>query len=416
MKKVLIVDDSRIIISLLKSELENYENIEPYFAYTYQEAKTLIDTHKGNFHAAVLDYNLTDAKQGEIIALVNAHNIPIIVLTSSESSSIKEFIKKHNVAELILKDGQPSIKYTIKSIDRILKNYDTTVLIVDDSRLYRQKILKILKQLHLNTLEASNGDEALEIVLSNKKISVVLTDYEMPQLDGLELTYALREKFQKDQLAIIAMSSDDNDEVTSNFLKYGANDFIHKPFTYNEVTTRVNANLEILEMFQKIKDMANKDFLTGAYNRRFFFEVGEKIYKKSLRKKANLAVAMLDIDHFKKVNDTYGHDVGDIAIKEVKKILSKNLRSSDLMARFGGEEFCVLLEDISFEDLPKLFEKIRQNFENNVIKIDDLKVSYTVSIGIYYGLADSLEEMIRLSDEALFEAKENGRNKVVIKQ
>ena len=220
MKKVLIVDDSRIIISLLKSELENYENIEPYFAYTYQEAKTLIDTHKGNFHAAVLDYNLTDAKQGEIIALVNVHNIPIIVLTSSESSSIKEFIKKHNVAELILKDGQPSIKYTIKSIDRILKNYDTTVLIVDDSRLYRQKILKILKQLHLNTLEASNGDEALEIVLSNKKISVVLTDYEMPQLDGLELTYALREKFQKDQLAIIAMSSDDNDEVTSNFLKY----------------------------------------------------------------------------------------------------------------------------------------------------------------------------------------------------
>ncbi len=416
MRKVLIVDDSQVMIALLKNEIEHYENIDAYYAHSYKEAKELIDEHHGDFHASILDYNLADAKRGEIIVLANSHNIPVLVITSTEDPSVKDFILKKDIFELIIKDGQASIKYTIKVVDRILKNYDTTVLLVDDSRLYRQNISKSLKKLNLNIIEANDGNEALEIIAGKPDISLIITDYEMPYVDGLELTYTLREKYQKDKLGIIAMSSADNQEVISNFLKYGANDFIHKPFTHNEIVTRINANLELLDLFQKMRDIANKDFLTGAYNRRFFFEVGDAIYKKAKRKEKSLAVAMLDIDKFKNINDTYGHDVGDIAIKEVKRILNKNLRVSDLMARFGGEEFCILLEDISIENVQKLFEKIRKSFEKNVIKIDNLEISYTVSIGIYYGLADSLEEMIRLSDEALYEAKESGRNKIVIKQ
>jgi diguanylate cyclase (GGDEF)-like protein len=124
---------------------------------------------------------------------------------------------------------------------------------------------------------------------------------------------------------------------------------------------------------------------------------------------------MIDIDKFKNINDTYGHDIGDIAIQEVKKILDKNLRTSDLMARFGGEEFCILLEDITIENTKLLFEKIRKKFEENVIDADGTKISYTISTGIYFGFSDSLEDMIRLSDEALYIAKESGRNRVEIK-
>lgn len=416
MKKVLIVDDSQVMLALLKNEISHYQNIDAYYAHSYQEAKELIDKHHGNFHVSILDYNLADAKRGEIIALADSHNIPVLVITSTEDPSIKEFILKKNILELIIKDGQASIKYTIKAVDRILKNYDTTVLLVDDSKLYRKNISKSLKKLNLNIIEASNGNEAIELISNNPDISLVITDYEMPYMDGLEMTFTLREKYQKDKLGIIAMSSAENQEVISNFLKYGANDFIHKPFTHNEIVTRINATLELLDLFQKMRDMANKDFLTGAYNRRFFFEIGQPIYQKALRKQRKLAVAMLDIDKFKNINDTYGHDVGDIAIKEVKRILDDNLRASDLMARFGGEEFCILLEDITPQNIEMLFEKIRKSFEKNIIRIDDLEINYTVSIGIYYGLADSLEEMIRLSDEALFEAKESGRNKIVIKQ
>jgi len=414
MKKILIVDDDEGILTLLKNELLYLKNIKPYFAKSYKETMTLIREHKGDFHAAILELNMPDAKNGELLSLANAHKIPSVILTSSEDSNLKETILKKDIIDFIQKDGPLNIKYAVNAISRTLKNYDTTVLIVDDSKMYRQIVSDTLNKIHINVLEACNGQEALDILGSNNHISLVLTDYEMPKLNGLELIFKIREKYTKDKLGVIAISSADEQDIITKFLKYGANDFIHKPFTYNEVVTRVNSNLELLDLFQSIKDMANKDFLTGAYNRRFFFEAGEVIYLKAKRKDSSLAVAMIDIDKFKNINDTYGHDVGDIAIKEIKKVLDESLRASDLMARFGGEEFCILLENITIENIEILFEKIRQKFEKNIININDLTISYTVSIGIYYGASASLEDMIRLSDEALYKAKESGRNKVVI--
>jgi len=122
----------------------------------------------------------------------------------------------------------------------------------------------------------------------------------------------------------------------------------------------------------------------------------------------------LDIDHFKNVNDTYGHDVGDVAIKEIAVILNRTLRSSDLVARFGGEEYCILLEDISREDMQLLFEKIRKNFEANEIMAGNATLKYTVSLGIAYGKSTDINVLIKVSDDALYEAKDTGRNKVVI--
>ena len=135
---------------------------------------------------------------------------------------------------------------------------------------------------------------------------------------------------------------------------------------------------------------------------------------KQKEKKQFLTVAMLDIDKFKNINDTHGHDVGDIAIKEIKRILDETLRTSDLVARFGGEEFCIVLEDISVADTKALFEKVRKRFEDNIIKVNETEISYTVSFGVAYGMADSLDEMVKLSDHALYYAKENGRNQVKI--
>ncbi|MEN4044976.1 diguanylate cyclase [Sulfurimonas sp. NWX367] len=165
---------------------------------------------------------------------------------------------------------------------------------------------------------------------------------------------------------------------------------------------------------QKLKMQTILDYMTGAYNRRYFFEVARAIFSKALRKHTKLAVVMMDIDDFKSVNDTYGHDAGDLAIIEVKKILEKNLRRYDLFARFGGEEFCVVLDDISKEDAEKLFEKIRKDFENNIITYNNMKIRYTVSFGIAYGMADSLEKLIKVADEALYKSKKNGKNRVTL--
>ena len=415
MKKVLVVDDSDIILNLLKNEIAKHENIQPFYAKTYKEVMKLLRVHKGEFHAALLDLNLPDAPNGEIVKLANSHHIPAVILSASMNQELKESILKKDVVDFVLKTDPSSIEFALKAILRTLNNYDTTVLIVDDSPTYRKSISDALKRIHLNIIEANNGQEALNILDENSNISLVLTDYEMPVMDGLELTFQIRQKYKKDELSIIAVSSVDKKEMITNFLRYGANDFIHKPFSNDEIITRINSNLELLDLFAKVKEMANRDFLTGLYNRRYFFATARPLFQKAKRKGSKLAVVMIDIDDFKNINDTYGHDVGDICIKEVKRILTKNLRESDLISRFGGEEFCILLEDISEEDIHILFDKIRNSFETNIITVNEKSVQYTISVGISYCLSDSLDELIKLSDKALYEAKNNGKNRVVIK-
>ena len=415
MKKVLVVDDSKTILALLKSEIEHYPDIDAYYAEDYKSAMRLVRERQGGFHAALLDLNLPDAPDGEIVELAIANKIPAVILSATINKELKDSVMKKNIVDFVLKNDQASIKFAVKAIDRTLKNYDVSVLIVDDSKTYRMALRKILSGIHLNVLEAENGEEALKILEGNKSISLVITDYEMPKMNGLDLTYQLRTKFKKDELSIIVISSLNKENVVNDFLRFGANDFINKPFSNSEVVVRINSNLELLDLFSQIKDMANKDFLTGMFNRRYFFDSGTSIYHKNKRNNAPIALVMVDIDKFKNINDVYGHDVGDDAIKEVKKILNENLRESDLVSRFGGEEFCILLEDISLENVSLLFEKIRASFEANIIKSHGVEISYTISTGVRFGMLESLDEMIKASDEALYEAKTTGRNKVVIK-
>jgi len=123
---------------------------------------------------------------------------------------------------------------------------------------------------------------------------------------------------------------------------------------------------------------------------------------------------MFDIDKFKNINDKYGHDIGDIAIQKTTEIINNNMRSSDLMARFGGEEFCIILEEITLQDTKTLFEKIRKCFETSTIKVAEEEFSFTISIGVCYGSKDTLDEMIKIADKELYNCKNTGRNKVSI--
>jgi diguanylate cyclase (GGDEF)-like protein len=204
--------------------------------------------------------------------------------------------------------------------------------------------------------------------------------------------------------------------ISSKFLKIGANDFINKPFTKEELVCRVNNSIESLEYIETISDMANTDFLTGARNRRSFFKEVNAYMEDNEDSANQFAVAMIDIDHFKKVNDTYGHDAGDVAIKELARIIKENIKGSDVVARFGGEEFCIFLKNIDKSSAVELFVRLRLKIANNLIVIDDKKIQYTVSMGVTFSCDDGVDEMINQADMALYNAKNAGRNRVEISE
>ena len=291
---------------------------------------------------------------------------------------------------------------------------DKSFLIVDDSKTATLINMLTLKKHYPNTEihTAKDGIEALEVIKKHKNIKLILTDYEMPNMNGMQLIKKIRDKYRLNDKIIIAISSATNRDISATLLKIGANDFLTKPFIDEELTCRCDNNFKICMLMDEIKELAYKDSLSGLYNRRYFFEVANKIYLTSLRTNKPISMLMCDIDHFKKVNDTYGHQIGDIVIQKTAEILLKNVRKNDVVARYGGEEFVILLYNCNLKDAKKVGDKIRMTIENNSINIDDIKFNYTISIGIS-NRGGTLENIIKSADDMLYKAKET-RNSVVI--
>ena len=417
MHKILVLEDSKLIQDIIVQEIDKYPSLELVQAYSYADAIKSLRRYRDEIEFAIIDLNLPDADSKKIIAMINSHRLPTIIYSGSLNDKLKELVYEEHVYDYVIKDNKNSLHYALKRIESYLKVHHSKLLVVDDSKTTRMTLAAYLEDVRIDIVECSDGKEALDYISDeNNKIALVITDYQMPNMDGLELCMRIRSLYNKDEVALIAISANDDRATIHKFLQVGANDFITKPLDPDEVILKVRSQLEFRDLFKKTRDMANKDFLTGAFNRRYFFDSAQAIIGKNRRKSQPLAVAMLDIDKFKNINDTYGHDTGDVAIKEVKNILTANIRSSDLMARFGGEEFAILLEDISLSDTEKLFEKIRSAFETNTITFNGNTISYTVSIGIFYAGLDDIEHGLAKADEALYEAKNSGRNRVVIYQ
>jgi diguanylate cyclase (GGDEF)-like protein len=217
---------------------------------------------------------------------------------------------------------------------------------------------------------------------------------------------------------IIVTAKTDTKDIKTAF-DLGAFDYIKKPLDEIEVIARVKSALRFKEQQDKLKEMAFKDGLTGLFNHAVLMELFEKEVKKQERSIRSISFMMLDIDFFKKVNDTYGHLAGDMIIKQVADILKSSVRDSDIVGRYGGEEFGVVLPEANAQEACIVGERIRQAVENNAFDIGTEKVKITLSVGIYvkdHADAIGYKEVIKKADDALYKAKQNGRNRVELFQ
>ena len=410
--KALIIDDSISVCNTLKSLIENDLEIDVFVAKSLKESANLLLQVKGKIDVILADLGLPDAPNGEIIDFLTKFKIPIIILTGSDNIDLEEKFRDKNIVDYIIKDGLSALTYASSIVKRIVHNKDTKILVVDDSKSFVNKTIDLLNRYKIIGLCAYDGEEAYKILKENSDIKIVLTDYLMPKMDGLELTKKIRHDYSKDELSIIVTSNDTSKKIPAKFLKYGANDFLYKGFSNEEFFARINSNIEVLELFDEIKNKANKDYLTGLYNRRYLFDMGNKIYEDCKLNDKIFAIAIIDIDNFKNINDSFGHDFGDIALKEVSKILNENIISNALISRLGGEEFCICFYNRTEKEIDKLLENIREKFENNIIFYDNKEIKYTISIGYSFDFGKNIDNMINNADRYLYFAKKEGRNRV----
>jgi diguanylate cyclase (GGDEF)-like protein len=310
-----------------------------------------------------------------------------------------------------------------------------TLLIVDDSALIRKSVVSVVRSAKIfdEILQAKNGLEALEILLK-EDIDLLISDINMPRMDGFKLLTTLRNLEKYKELPVILLSSHSEAHQKIKGLQGGANDYVTKPFEPGELVARIK-NLLMMKELQdelakknKAMELANKkleelsvtDELTGIWNRRYLWERLEEEISKAKRFHHALSCLMIDIDDFKAINDTYGHITGDTVLIEIAKILKKQCRSHDLLARFGGEEFVMVLQQTDLDGAGQLAQRLVKTVERQPFSTEDHKpLKVTISIGVATYPAEYITDvngLIKKADEALYQAKRKGKNRVVFKK
>lgn len=412
--KILIVEDNKALAKLIAKKMEDNTEMQVDVAHSLAEAQAFLTKAKDYF-ITLLDLNLPDAPNGEVVDFVASKGLPIIVLTGSMDDKTRETFMDKDIVDYVYKGNMSDVNYIFHMIDRLKNNKQYKVMVVEDVMQTRNDVKKILQNLQFRVFTAAHGEEAMNYFADNPDIKLVVCDYGMPVKDGLAVLKELREQKDKNELGVIMMTSANENVSGAVFLKNGANDFIAKPFLKEELICRVNNTIENMENINKIANFANKDFLTGLSNRRYFYDDMQEYLASLEENPMPYAVAVIDVDGLKNINDKYGQDSGDKILKLLAKKLIDDTKSSDIAARFGGGEFCVLLKNVSQEDAVKFFVGLRAAIASNPVNIKNESVKISVSIGVTFGKSDyNVDEILELADEALYRSKQNGRNRVEI--
>ena len=313
------------------------------------------------------------------------------------------------------------IEYKLEIIDEIK---EAKILVVDDIKTNCDVLKRRLESIEFKVDVSMSGKDALEQI-SNNKYDLVLLDVLMPEVNGLEVLIKIREQYSADKLPVIMVSSFDDVESISKCIQLGASDYLSKPVNSTILTQKVASTLERKSLREREEQLLSElhrqaitDEMTGIPNRRYVFDHLEKSFDDiEKNSKEHFAAAIFDIDHFKHVNDTYGHAAGDEIIKKVSNIATSVVTAPDIFGRIGGEEFLAVVYNNSKNHLEQICEKIRTSIENEETLFDNQKIRVTISGGVCFSdESTSVSDLVNKADERLYLAKKNGRNRFYLSE
>lgn len=250
--RILVIEDSPVQAKIIMRHIEGMSHFETISAHSLEEASEVLAEQRDSLFAAVVDLNLPDAPDGEAVDLVHSHGLAAVVLTATFHSEVRDSLLKKNVADYVLKSSMIVLDDVVEALARLYRNQSMKALVVDDSKTARLVVRDLLQIQNIKVVEAEDGKQALEMLEADDGISIVVTDYEMPVMDGFEFCAEVRKTRRKDSLAIVGVSGAEESSMTAKFLKHGANDFLTKPFDPEAFSWRINQTLEMLEITREL--------------------------------------------------------------------------------------------------------------------------------------------------------------------
>jgi two-component system cell cycle response regulator len=299
------------------------------------------------------------------------------------------------------------------------------ILVAEDEPVSRELLRSLLTKWGYEVITTSDGEEAWRLLQEQEDLRLAILDWMMPGKDGIEICRLIRQKLKESHyIYTIILTARDNKEDALLGLEAGADDYITKPFHQQELRFRIHIGQRILELeryrhdaYEEMKRLATFDELTGLWNRRVVLEHLEKEWGRATREQKTLSIVLADIDHFKLFNDRYGHALGDRVLVHLSSILRDMVRPYDGIGRYGGEEFLLFFPECDQEEGMQIAERLRQQLESCLLTEEEQQLQITASLGgtTFYPARCkcTTKDLLKIADDALYEAKKTGRNRVV---
>ncbi|MCC8417914.1 MAG: PleD family two-component system response regulator [Rickettsia endosymbiont of Bryobia graminum] len=446
---VLIVDDIASNIKLLEAKLL----VEYYVVFTANNGKDALSILENTkIDVVLLDVMMPDMDGFETCRKIKSNpqtnHIPVIMVTAL--SDVEDRVKglEAGADEFLTKPIDDTALFArVKSLTRMkavvdeLKLRNTTnaelgasiievkdnfagskILLINDDIVQAKNITKILLYI-TNQVKTISDISELENNTTEYMPDLVIISSELEQNDPLRVCVTLRTNSKFRDIAIMLQAQEEDKSMILKALELGINDYFCYPIDMNELLARTKTQLRkkhyqdnLRNILELSINLSIKDGLTGVFNRHYFDTHIKQMVNKANDSKRSLCLLMCDIDHFKQVNDTYGHQAGDILLKAIANVLKNIFRVTDLIARFGGEEFSILIDDIAIRDAIYVAERVRKEIESIDFKVKTQQepIKKTISIGVTeYKIGETINNFIERADKALYQAKDTGRNKVV---
>jgi diguanylate cyclase (GGDEF)-like protein len=417
--RVILIDDSAWFRKLATRELQNVDGVYSVeladLDELFAEEKWLADPTL----CLLIEESQLALLSGEKKKRLVQSGIPILGLGHSVvvhgHGLIQTSIDITNRIDIIDRDSPAGLFRLLDFVSRIRDNRRHRVLVLYPETEERERLLQLLRIYRFGVQVVPSIAEALRLLDDRRDFRIAVVGSHLGAMSGEEVIRCLRSSHDHESLAILGLSEMGDWSTSQSYLKSGANDFLMVPFPVEEFYCRVINVVRSVDMIDRLTNAATRDHLTGMHNRRFLFDVGGKLLASLQRGQIALSAGMVDMDHFKAINDTFGHEAGNMVLRRVADILGNRFRKTDVVARIGGEEFAILMVNMSEEGMRECFESLRQRIAAEPFSYNGVPLQVTASFGVTNQPADSLQELLDNADKLLYLAKNSGRNRVEFK-